>query len=197
MMHIQPLRILIAAIISAVAIFMWGFVFWTVLPNPSFGHRYLKKEQVNSLASELKKLDSGTYVHPSPIPYEGESTEQMMERHKSGPVYSLSVVSTGMDMASPRTMVQGFIHAFAACVIAGVLVSIVGSGFCCYSHRVFFVFMLGLFATTWVDVGETIWWFRSCGVTTWHAIYHIVAWLLAGLIIGAIVKNGSGTVKER
>ena len=185
-MTIQPARILIAAIIASILIYFWGFVFWALIPVPEFAHRKLDAEQISALDDAFKNLDRGTYVQPQPD--EDESAEDFAERHEKEFVYSLNFYPKGQTMMPPIVHLQAFVHGLAASVIIGVLLSMTAGSFCCYSHRVFFVVMIGLFATIWVDVGDSIWWFRTCGTTFWHSIYHIIAWTLAGLVMAAIIK---------
>ncbi len=187
-MNIQPVRVLIASALASVAIFFWGFLYWTVIPHPSFTYKNLKQSQLDQFDKTLAGLDRGTYLNPRMRPYEGESTEESMERIESQAFYMISIVPKGVPPMPPVTFLQAFVHGFASAAILGVLLSMLRNSFCCYSHRLFFVFMIGLFATIWIDSGESIWWFRSCGVTVWHCIYHIGAWLLAGAVMAAIIK---------
>jgi len=191
-MNIQPVRIIVASLLAAVVIFMWGFVFWAKIPSPYFAHQTLPTDQIKNVTVDFKNMEKGTYLFPQPE--EGESDKEFAQRTKGEMAFYLNFDPDGAELKS-RTMLQGFLHAFVASVIAGVMICIVGSGFCCYAHRVFFVICLGIFATVWVDVGDSVWWFRSCGASTWHAIYHIVAWTLGGLVIGAIV-DGKPVPKE-
>ena len=72
-----------------------------------------------------------------------------------------------------------------------------GNCWCCYSARVCFVFGLGLFATLWIEGANVIWWHYPTSHSIFSGAYNVIAWLLAGLVIGAIVKKrGAGNEGE-
>ncbi|MEZ6131557.1 MAG: hypothetical protein R3C59_23045 [Planctomycetaceae bacterium] len=59
-----------------------------------------------------------------------------------------------------------------------------------FTGRLAFVFCLGLFCAVWADVGNMIWWRHPPLWTAFHFAYDTLSWLLAGVIIAAIIKTG-------
>ena len=182
-MRIQFFRVLLGAILAGVVIFVWGFVFWGLIPAPSWSYRSVPESQIEPLGVSIKALERGTYVYPTP------EMEDVAEKHKAGPIYLVSVIPDGYDMGDPVIYGEGIAHTVLAALFAGVLLSWANPALCCYSHRVAFVALLGFFASMWSEPIQSIWFMRTCGASTWHVIYAAIAWFLAGLIMAAIVTG--------
>ena len=179
----MTIQILLGGLAAGLVLFVWGFVFWVVLPFP---HMYLPNlphatEVARTLDSAIP--ESGTYIFP---PRQGEA--QMKEAYAAGPVGLLAFHKGGVDMEDPTIFLKGFLH-FAACaaIAGGIMASVIGS-LRSYGSRALFVFRLGLFAGVAIELGKSIWWNHPNDFLFLNCAFHFVGWALAGLVIAAIVK---------
>ena len=182
-------RLVIGSVLAAILIFVWGFVFWTVLPHPSWGFKPIPAEHLEEFNYDLALLEPGTYVSPYHGQLPGETAEEMATRHEISPIVLLNVDPDGAPMMSPVTLVQGFLHGLLAASMMGVLLMLAAPALPGYSERVKFVIVAGLFCALWAQPNHTIWFNRSCGVTTWYCIYDVVTWALAGLVLAYFVTG--------
>ncbi len=186
-------RIIIGAAISAVLIFMWGFVFWANINSPEWAIKPVPGDQLEAVNSALKELPAGTYVSPCKGQIDGEDAEGRAVRMESGPVVMLSVDPDGAPAMDPKQLGEGFLHGLLSALAAGILLAMAAPALRSFVSRFCFVFMLGVFTTLWAQPNHTIWFFRSCGSTTWFMIYDIVAWTLAAIVLAALIRSVSGS----
>ena len=120
------IRLILGAVLAAVVLFAWGFVFWAgsgVMYQ--FMHRLDNEEEV---ALALQKTDpaSGTYLIPFPdrAAMDGsdkDKTAALKARQLKGPVVEIIYRKEGLDPLSSQEMVMGFCQFLAASLLAGVL----------------------------------------------------------------------------
>lgn len=168
------MRVTIAAVASAVALFFFGFLWWGVIMPIAQPAQVLESEE---LVYEMDKAlsEPGVYFNPSyinkPEGYEGSTA-------------LLYYLPGSPDM--PKQMGIGFAHMLICSVLAAVFVSTLNSR--TYLARFGVVFFLGIFAALWADIGNMIWWFHPMGWTSFHFYYDVITWAIAGFIIAAIVQ---------
>lgn len=190
------LRVLFGAVIASVVIFFWGWAYWELIPkNINLPQQVdpwtsFPAENEEAIVSTLKNSLSqdGVYMYP-PVDYSDESKE----KHSLGPLVQLRYAAGGVDM--PTTMRNGFAHMAVSALLCAILLAI-AEPLCCYSLRVFFVFLVGVFAAVWVDGGLPIWWNYPWNYALYFGIYHASAWLLAGIVLGAVVKRRRVEVED-
>lgn len=181
----MTLRVLLGGLLGGAVLFVWGFVFWAVLPFPKTYMPTLPNALAVAHALDAAIPESGTYVFP---PRSDASPDAMKAAYARGPVGTIAIHKGGVDMEDPMIFVKGFLH-FAACaVIAGGIMSTVLGSLSTYGARVLFVFRLGLFAGVAIEVGKTIWWYAPRDFILLNCAFHFVGWTLAGLAIAAVVK---------
>ena len=100
----------------------------------------------------------------------------------------------GGEPMAPAQIVTGFIHAFIAAVLMGILLVMALPALPMYGQRVLFVFLGGIFAAYTVDSGYYNWWNFPAGFTLANAVYEALAWLFAGLIMARIL-GGNGAAR--
>lgn len=186
MKYVKPL---IGALLSAVAIFMWGFIFWTLIPAPSWGLQPLPEDELALVNEALRRVEPGTYVTVGVNQIEGETEAQLSKRFERGPLAYVSVDPDGASAMQGKTLFQGFLHALVASLLMGFLLMLARPSLPDYFERVKFVSIAGLVGTLWTQPGYTIWFFRDCGTSTYFIIYDIVAWFLAGLILAFFIAG--------
>lgn len=190
-------RILLASLLSALALFVWGFLFWAALPLPFL---FLKAPNNESeILDVLKKaqLASGDYVIPWPNEAQRggktdkEMEQELMARHKQGPLVHIMYRADGVDVENPTVFAIGFVHFFVVSLLLAVLLKMALPGLPSYGARVLFVFIAGLFAAVTIDAAQPIWFHHPPLYPLFSGLFHVGIGLLAGLVLGALVKPQS------
>lgn len=188
-------RVILAALLSAVLMFAWGFAFWglsgaldkTCGPLPA---------ELDVLASlRNSQAPSGMYVYPPPC--DSSDAEAMAEweaKHEEGPLLRLAYVAEGGPPMPPIKWVLGLGHYFAVALLSGSLVALAGSSLPSFGRRLGFVLLLSLIAAVWTNVGDVLWWRHSVAYCLGNMAYELVAGLLMGLVIAAMVKSRESRV---
>ena len=177
------MRLLAAALFSAIILFFFGFLWWGVLMP------ILKPVGIissNDLVTNMSEAlpTSGLYMYPSYVEHDESHT---------GPMAILFYEKTAPFM--PLMMGMGLGHMFVTALIASIFVSWLSPP--TFTQRLGIVVLLGLFVAVWADVGNMIWWRHPIAWTAFHFAYDLLSWLIAGLVIAALVKpNGPQSPKR-
>lgn len=176
-------RWLLGALGAAVAMFLWGFVFWGLLGGAG-ALRTLPNEDAVRDALQGGALATGTYFLPAMVP--GQPPPER------GPIVKIYYQADGVFPMTPARMGTGFLHLWLAALLAGGLLSLVAAPLGSYGRRVGFVLLLGLFAAFVIPVGDAIWWHHPLAFQLTQFAYHAVGWLLAGLVLAWAVRGPLG-----
>ncbi|MFQ5724614.1 MAG: hypothetical protein ACE5G6_08970, partial [Terriglobia bacterium] len=140
-------RLTLGALAGGVVLFLWGFIFWTILPFGHWSVSALPNEQ--AVIETLRKAEtpSGTYYFPAP-PEGGDVTDpEYVQKHSKGPVGHLFYRAEGIDPNSPFTLLQGFFHFLLSALLVALLMKPALPQLGSYGLRVGYIWLLGLFAT--------------------------------------------------
>ena len=169
-----PMRVIVSAVLTAVLLFIVGFVWWGMLmPMVRPAEVISDKAVVDALSDGLK--DSGLHIYPD----YGDP-----EAHGSGPMVFTYFFTDPPNMGA--MMGSGFAHMFVCALLASMVVSIAMPK--SFSQRFLIVFFLGLFVALWADIGNMIWWRYPSVWTAFHFGYDVLSWAVAGLSIATIVR---------
>lgn len=184
-------KVMIGSVVGAIILFFWGFAYWGFLQLMMSPWRSISPDDNADLIAAAKSLpSSGVYVYPwidASQTDQSELEEKFEAQQKEGPRLRVVYHSEGLN-AQGTMMLFGFLHMVVSALTASVLLA-AARPHCCYAARVAFVVGLGLFASIWVHGADVIWWFHPPSHLVFMAGYEVVGWLLAGLAIGAIVKD--------
>ncbi len=189
-------RIILTSLLCSVAIFMFGFVYWAMIPAPEWALKSIPKEKLAAFNIAAQSLESGTYISPGPQPMPGETAEEHLARMKAGPIVVISLDADGGDMPDTKGLAEGFAHGWLAAILMAILLSMAAPALCTFKSRFCFVFLAGFFASFWSEIGDSIWWHRSCGSTTWYMLYDVGAWLLAAVILATLIRAPTKNEKK-
>ena len=183
-------KALLGAALGAVAMFVWGFVSWTVLQFHtvnSFDNSTTVAESMRSSGAE-----SGVYFIPAmPGTTDQESAEfkKFKEQHERGPVAFVVYSAEGKKAMDPLSMAKGFAVMFASTLV--VVFLLMNAKIANYLGRVLFVVSFGLFAAVFSEGSNWAWFHFPMQWTIQMALDHLIAWGLAGVVIAALVKPAS------
>lgn len=190
----MAIRVIGAAIASAVLMFAWGFVFWGPVFNATARiHEALPADAELDLLAPMRaaEMPSGMYVYPGPLADMGdpEAVDAWNKKLADGPLFQLAYQRGGASPMEPATMAKGLAHNFLIALLAGMLLATATPALSGYSSRVGFVVVLTLVGIVWTNVGDVIWWFHSIRYCLGHMLYEGVAGLLMALVTAAIVRT--------
>jgi len=178
------IRVVLGATGSAVAMFMWGFIFWGVLAVPNG----LVREAPDEAATQafLRDNDFETGVYSVPMPAEpGDETKEA--RHVEGPLAMIFVRERGAPSMPPSLLIGGFAHMWIAAFSMGLVLCYIAKS-TTFGARVGIVFCTGAIGAFFSNLAYPVWFWHPWPFHVGTLFYDTVAWLLAGLVLGAIVK---------
>ncbi|MCW5774887.1 MAG: hypothetical protein KIS87_00375 [Phycisphaeraceae bacterium] len=188
-------RVIGGAFVGALIVFVWGMLFWTVLP---FGKAAIKPvPDEPQLASALKVhvRESGAYALPMQKHEAGMSAEDKRVAadiwkgtHRVGPVALVFCRIEGIDPEDPIVFVRGFLIAFlCAVILSGLSSSAAGLGVG-YTKRVGLIVGIVIFGAFASHGMHWNWFFLPTAYSATVFGDMAVGWTLAGLAIAAIAK---------
>jgi len=185
------LRILIATHVGAIVYFIWGMLAWMVLPLHMTSMHGLPEEAAVTAELKRQNLTTGVYTAPWSDNLEdwNDPNSEWMQRHKSGPIYSIYYESRGSSPMSPQVMATGFAIDLLATFVAACLLCGAASG-CCRSYfsRVAFVAGLGIFVALIGHATLWNWMMFPLDYTISFMIDVVAGWTLTGLVLAAIIR---------
>lgn len=180
-------RILLAALLGGLAIFVWTSVAHMFLPIGGMGISMLPNEDVvlQSLADNIPA--EGMYMFPgwdmSKKPTEAEEAA-WYEKHRNGPAGLMIYKPKGGEAMPPSMLINEFISNFlAALIIALVGASLTGG----YGRRVLLLTLFGFFAWFSISASYWIWYGFPAPAVIAEGIDIVVGALLASLVVAKLV----------
>lgn len=172
---------LLAVVLCAVVLFIWGFVSWAVLPWHNTVANKFKDEGAVSQVLKLNAATAGVYY----LPFAEED-------HRAGEAAAfMNVLPNGFDMNMGKLMGQALIGQMAAAFLVLLLLrSTSGLG---YFRRVLFVAGFGLAVGFISHFPYWNWFGFSAEYVTVIVLDSLVAWTLAGLVMAKFVVGRPAT----
>ncbi len=175
--------VILGSIIGGALMFMWGFLFWGVLP---FGDSAISgvADQAGLQAQLEAHLDeTGVYM----IPFSADETDaEYQALHAKGPIASIYYRAEGSEPMAPSTFMMGYLHEVAVLLIMGLVLKLAAvAGF---GGRFVVVFLGGLAGSSFSALAGPIWWLEPWNKAVIDLSYQAVAWLLAAFVMAALVK---------
>ncbi len=179
------MRALIGIVLAAVVMFVWGFLFWTVLPFSKAILRNAPDEGAlaQALSQELK--EPGVYVLPGMIA--GQSEAEYASRSKAGPLAWVIFRREGTDPMRPATFLAGFVHMLVSVSLLAWLLKLAGPGG--YAGRFGLAFVASLAGAVFSNLGKPIWWIQPWDFHVLNFAYDITSWVLAALVLAHFVRK--------
>jgi len=179
-------NVLKAAFVASIAIFVWGFVFWWS-PLP---YRTLKQIDTSNedVMSYLRTQFSNTGVYM--IPYPGDDLSNLGKLRETGTAMTVYVLSDDDSLPVWGSLLAGFARIFAATSLAGwALLRALPALRNTFSARALFILLIAAALVVYKDLADPIWWYFPWSWNLVKAFYDVVAWLLASLILAALIRQ--------
>lgn len=178
-------RGLIAASLGALLYFVWGFVFWVVLPFGPMVFRQTNEEPALARQIALSIPSPGSYTVPGTELMASDPAEYK-RRRDAGPRATLFVYPKGRPMISIVALLGGFGTMLAATSLMTLLLVLVPTA--SYARRVLIVLLAGGAGIFLGDLGFPFWYDWPWGLWLASAAFHLSGWLFVALLLAAILK---------
>ena len=178
-------QLLLGSLLAAVALFIWGAVFWM---SP-LSNSVLAKVQDDEAAGQalLEHFpESGTYV----IPGDRSDESTFMRLHEAGPIATIHLRREGCSPMDPKVFISGFLHGLLVCFLLGLMMKMALPGLPTYGLRVGFATLSALTAAVFLELGEVVWWYQPWGLHLLNLIWSATAGLIAGLVLAYFLRPG-------
>ncbi len=187
-------RIILAAVVGGVVMFIWGALAWMVLPLHTPSIKEIPNEDAMRALIRENIKEPGFYALPGWGHHEGVTKEQQAaatkvqeQKYKEGPRGVMVLLPSGADPFMSKTFVTGLMLNVLGSLVAAWLLSKALGGLRSYGARVQFVAVLGLFAGIAIHLMYWNWWDFPTNYTISCLADSVIGWTLAGLAIAAIV----------
>lgn len=182
------MRIIIAGVLGAIAMFVWTAVAHMATPLAQIGFSKMADEKVVLDAFQRGVGPDGLYFFPWTDPKDPKMEEKSAALMKTMPNGILVYHQPGAVYDMAPLMAKEFGKELAQSLLAALLLSLtVLTG---YLARVGFVSLIGLFAVLGTDASYCIWYGFPRDYTLAVMTIELVGAIAAGLVIAAIVKPG-------
>lgn len=183
-------KIILAGLLGGIAITLWQFTAWMVLPLHKDTIKQTPNEETVTSTLATYITEEGVYG----IPFAPESRadidalNQWKEKFQQGPLTTIFFRPIGDDPAMTSRFVVGLIIQIIASLIAAWLLSRSTAAAQSYISRVCFVGILGIFASIVVHASYWNWMYFPLKYTTAMMADLTFGWIIAGLVIAAFIK---------
>ncbi|MGH7551119.1 MAG: hypothetical protein ACREMD_05130 [Gemmatimonadota bacterium] len=175
-------RLLVAALLAAIVVTLWGAVSWAVLP----WHRMVMETVPDgeAVTEALRERVPGSGLYHYPGAEGGADPDAWMERYRRGPNINLLVFSaTGSDPFSPWLLGRGFVLNLVAAFLAAALLAAAAPALPGFGSRVLFIALLAGFAALQSRLVDWNWWRFPLDYSLVAAFHLVIGWTLAGLVL--------------
>ncbi len=176
------------SLLAAVAIFIFGAVYWSS-PVINAGARDIADDEAVQRVLKETFPETGIYWVPGMDLY-AQDADRYIALHQAGPVAMINIIHNPGAPMAPGTFIAGFLHEWVVCFLIGLLLARVSPALPSYGSRVGFVTLAGFVMALFVDIGAVIWWQMPLALQLADGLYNVVAWLLAGLVLARFVPPG-------
>ncbi|HCR48866.1 MAG TPA: hypothetical protein DIW24_04500 [Bacteroidetes bacterium] len=177
-------NIALGGFISAIATFMWGFLFWaTPISQPAMKHA--TPEQNTTIREILKQnlSETGTYF----IPDQMHDMDGFMHQHREGPLATIHFRREGAEAMGLGVMLQGLFHMMIVWLFVGWVLSQFRQ-LDTYTKRLRTVLFFGVASAVWSTLGMPIWYFQPWAYWMMTCVYDVGAWAIAAAILARFIK---------
>lgn len=174
-------RLVSGSLLAAVAMFIFGAVYWT-LPLPYSGLSKVEDDQVAVALLSRIFPETGLYMLPDPD-LASADPEAYARMHREGPVVMANVLHDAGEPQQASVFIAGFAHQFATCFLIGLLLSIAAPALPGLGQRAMFAALMGFAGAFFIDMGAVVWWRMPMAWEFYSLVHDTLAWGIAGLVL--------------
>ena len=184
------MRILLAALAGAAAMFVWTAIAHMATPLATAGFSKMTNEQaaLQSLSADNVGTKPGLFIFPWTDPKDPKMMEKYQALAKTRPTGMLLYRPVGQQMGGDMTpmLIKEFLKQFAQALIAAWIVSMIAAGFV---TRVGVVTAIGASAGIATNVSYWNWYGYPTDYTLAQIAIEVISALVAGLAIAAVMNR--------
>ncbi|HUJ04012.1 MAG TPA: hypothetical protein VLW75_10265 [Rhizomicrobium sp.] len=182
------MRILIAGILGAIAMFVWTSIAHVATPLGHIGFSQIPNEVPVVEAMERAIGDhDGLYFFPWVDPSDSRAMQNYAEKTKNSASGFIIYHAPGASNDMMKPMIYEFAKELIEALIAAFLVGVAGSAG--YAGRVGFVTLVGVTAAISTNASYWIWYKFPCDYTLAYMAITLIGYFVAALVIAAIVRT--------
>lgn len=177
-------RMIVGSLVSAVLLFLWGYVFWGMNPFAEKVMRTAPNQEAYVESLNNSVTESGVYIIPAGA--DRMDDESVAPLHEAGPIATLFFHKEGAPMMSPKVMGYGFLHMLLSAFIAAIVVA--ASEARTFFSRFMLVFWVSIFAAVWVELSNVVWYYFPMDYFWLKFAYHVSAGIIMAIVLGLIIQ---------
>jgi len=181
---------LLGIFLSTVAMFAFGAAYWMTPLTTSFFQSTADDDATGRRMKEMFPVP-GTYYLPSPR----NPPERVQALHEAGPIATVHIRHEGAPVMGAKVLATGFVHELISLTLAAAMMGALLGVLNTYVRRVGFMLAIGVLIAWFSPLSQPIWWYRPWPVHVVDAVYTVLAWLVAGLVLAGFVKPAAGGAK--
>ncbi|HEY2290257.1 MAG TPA: hypothetical protein VGM86_06085 [Thermoanaerobaculia bacterium] len=179
-------KILIGSLLAAIAVFIWGFLYWNVFPLKNNVFTPVPDER--GLAQELGRYLSSSGAYAIPDPRSSPDPKGFVGNLENGPIAEILYQKEGSPAVSGGRLLAGLIHMFLSALLMALLLNLALPQLRSYGSRVTFVLLAGLAGAFFAHLGNPIWFHQPWSYHIFKTVYDVTCWALAGLVLARFVR---------
>ena len=181
------MRFLIGVVVASVALFFWGFVFWTLSPYPKTVLKTMPNREAMSQSLMSNLEEDGVYL----IPGMGDPEDpEFVQLQEAGPIATVMFRRAGAPPMS-EVMLKGFLHMLGSVFLLAIVLATAGRR--TYFGRFMLVFWLGLFVAVWAEMSDVVWFFYPLSYACLKQSYHVTSMIVVGAILAFFISPPANT----
>ena len=177
------MRFILGVVIAAVVWFVWGFVFWTVIPYQKSVLKPLPGGEAVAKVLQASGLETGVYILPGGDPMNDEAAKA---RFESGPIATLMYQKEGKNPADTKVFLHGLLHMLGSAFLLAIVIATAGRR--TFFGRYMLVIWIGLFVAIWAEMSDVIWFSFPLEYACLAQTYHVSSLLIVGAILAFFVR---------
>jgi hypothetical protein len=170
-------RVVFSALVSAAAMFVWGFLFWGLSGINTVALRPLPGEDA-VLATLGQNLQETAVYH-----FPGMPGMAPTEAQRGKPAGLVIFRKEGVETNMVAFFAGGYLHFFVSALLMAGLLAVASPSLKTYGARLGFVFLGGLLIAVAGDFGLYAWWRFPLSFAAVSALGTATTWLVAAVVM--------------
>lgn len=180
---------ILAGVLGGIAMFIWSSLAHTVLSLGMTGIKTIPNEQaVLTALQERLGQSHGMYMYPS---MDSASEQEYEKKLAANPSGLLIYAPPGEKGITPGRLITEFLTELIEALLAVFLMAQARPA--SFAGRAGFVTLIGIIASITTNISYWNWYGFPADYTRTYLFIEIVAYLCAGLVAAAILKNPAGS----
>ncbi len=177
---------LLAILLAALAMFIWGFLFWAADVGSPRDHMTRTQETVIVTALKLSGIEAGVYTLRDPTL---TSPEQYNAEAKKGPVATLAVEPAGYDPADMTALAYGYLHYVVLALLLSLILGRARGNSINVIDTTVYSATIGLTVAVATRLSDVVWLHTPLRAMISESLYIVVAFALAGLVLSLVDRT--------